>query len=1423
MPKFFTLLVITIALLLPANSYAQKEYYNWIFGYHSGITFNTPDKNPIPLKYNPLYSLEGCASISDKNGNLLFYTDGDTVWNRSDSIMLNGTGLFGHWSSTQSAMIIKQPGNSNIYYIFTADQGGYFGANKGINYSVVDMNLDNSNGAITKKNIFLYQPATEKLIAIPHKSNRGYWILSHEWNSNKFKAYLFDKYGVSKYPVISSTGSVHQGTNDCSIGYMKSSPDHSKIALAVTYNKYMEILDFDNQTGVVTNPLLLTNSAGYDGNYGLEFSPDSRKLYYQDTNSLFQLNLNLSTSDSLYNERIEICKMPKPYFKAMQLGPNGKIYIGYINYEFLSSIDKPDIIGTACGITHGAVKTSLDNGFCLMGLPNCTEVLSGNQLFVTSDTICTSDTLKLFSYLSGNDTPKSYSWTGPNGFTSDLANPFILNATLSMAGNYQLEVTGELSKYYDTCNVTIYEKPTTKISAPDTIKQCYGSVVKLNITKPDMYIKYKWSTGETTPTINAAKTGKYSLTVENDNNCTNYSEVWVQYYNVPKVSISANTTFCENDTIILTAEPVDSNYIYFWSTGETSKKITITKPGTYSVKVENSGGCTDSASVTINPGLSANISASGPLVLCKGGILALYSHPQGKNYTCLWSTGETTPNINVTVPGKYKVVITFNNNCKDSSEIIIGNGLAPVVSITPSGSTRFCDGDSITLKAMAAGSVYKWGSFYFENFDIKKSVPEWFTKITNPDWQNPIKRDSSTNPKLKFLGVFGNQLVSLNLKNLPVHDSAEISFDFFALGTWDGCTIDPNGPDLFKIDERNSGFHFYTSFADHDIDSQAYPDTLPNCNNAMRRGSYGNYIVTTSQIVGDLTAYSLRFRFPHTTGNFNLDLNGILKESISSNLQNESWAIDNFRINLRMVVPDTASMKYLWSTGDTTSTVTANKSGDYKVVVENQSGCSDSASINVTVYPNPAVKFDCKTSICPGEIIKIKLTEKYTNYLWSNQEATSSITVDRADNFSVIVTDSNGCNGFGTITITQNPAAQFKILGEPSICKGSKAILSVDNNFVSYHWSTGDSTKDIIINDPGYYSVDVIDSNGCAGSAFKFLTQDSINYTGQIPFNFEDLCTGEQAVKEFILKNWSLTDSLIITDIRPETGNAFSMKLSKQLPIVLASLEETTVKVIFNPHEPVSYSDSTVLTVSYPCNGIFKSELTGRGILKTKVLLPDTIAVIGTKGFHIPLFMQLTCGEKFPDSMSFTGEIRYDATLMLPNADNPFISNSSISGQDRVISLKGSNVKIIKDNDSIGRFITDIFLASQNYTQLRITQFDNDNYLIYTDRKDGSITLKGFCQFPISRLQVIGIKYFEAFIRNELLITNYELLGPGDVRLGIFNQLGEEVFVPVNEYQQKGEHSYQFSVNRYQLPDGVYFMRLVAGGQILMEKVLLIK
>src|SRR4051812_29467993 len=167
MRKIFIVCILFFQIGKPA--FAQKENNIWYFGTNAGLDFNSGV--PVALTNSAMVTSEGCASVSDTAGNLLFYTDGISIWNKNHTIMPNGTGLTGNSTATQSALIIKKPGSANLYYVFST----HFT----LAYSIVDMTLNSGLGDVTIKNDTLGN-GSEKLCGAAHVNGTDYWIISHE-------------------------------------------------------------------------------------------------------------------------------------------------------------------------------------------------------------------------------------------------------------------------------------------------------------------------------------------------------------------------------------------------------------------------------------------------------------------------------------------------------------------------------------------------------------------------------------------------------------------------------------------------------------------------------------------------------------------------------------------------------------------------------------------------------------------------------------------------------------------------------------------------------------------------------------------------------------------------------------------------------------------------------------------------------------------------------------------------------------------------------------------------------------------------------------------------------------------------------------------------------------------------------------------
>ncbi|MEZ4856214.1 MAG: T9SS type B sorting domain-containing protein [Gelidibacter sp.] len=449
-------ILYSVILLAAFSMFSQRESANWCFGDFAGLNFNSG--NPVPFQSSQLITKEGCATISDETGNLLFYTDGTTVWDRQNQIMPNGTGLLGHSSSTMSALIIPKPGNTNAFYIFTIDKPSYFLTEgepiDGVNYSEVDMTLNNGFGDLVASNknnpLITYDvsdpiqseyKSSEKITAVTHSDGSSIWVITQFMN--KFFAFRVDYNGVNETPVVSTVPQnvyprINEiGANISAIGYMKVSPNGKKIAIAHSATtlgspttgtkKSGKVLlyDFNNTTGIVSNQKNIISDT-YP--YGVEFSPNSKLLYITVSNfttediflssDLFQYNLE---SSDIIGSRQNL-KNSSNVAGALQLAIDGKIYrAGYQIFNSglkLSVINSPNSIGMAANYAHNSVD--LGGKQAELGLPPFIQSIF--KFTFDYEFTCFGDNTHFF--ITSEDPYDSVVWNFGDGQTSTLEEPY---------------------------------------------------------------------------------------------------------------------------------------------------------------------------------------------------------------------------------------------------------------------------------------------------------------------------------------------------------------------------------------------------------------------------------------------------------------------------------------------------------------------------------------------------------------------------------------------------------------------------------------------------------------------------------------------------------------------------------------------------------------------------------------------------------------------------------------------------------------------------------------------------------------------------------------------------------------------------------------------------------------------------------------
>ncbi len=545
--KGFLGLILTMCFL---SNLAQSQTKLWYYGQKAGLDFSS--NPPLVLSNSSMYALEGCASICDASGNLLFYTNGDTIWNQQHQVMANGIGLGSNQNAVQNALIVKQAGNNSIYYVFL--QSSPMGTlTSNFCYSKVDMNLAAPNGSVVLKNQVIHGNSTEKQSATMHCNNVDTWVMSHEANSNLFRAYLLGASGVS--PTSTNT-SIGPAVNNI-FGGMKFSPNGRRLAMVTSAigSSSVVVFDFDRSTGLLSNFLCVSNANALY--YSIEFSPDGSKLYASDnaTNSkLLQWDLCAGSAAAIVASCYTMYATPNPNFLGrfgtVQLGLNGKLYLSRANIDTLAVVHQPNLAGAACNFVESGLAITPGNNH--LGLPNfVTGYFKPKPSSFTINYNFAQHCATASFSLPVLPPPNACSAASPSyssvfwQFGDPLSGPLNVSAlanpshVYSAAGNYTVQLVLMGNCTADTLKqvINIPALPSMSVSANQTI--CAGESRSLSVSGANTY---SWSTGSSASviTVQPSQSTTYTVTgTYNSNVCV--SQKTVQVFVAPCLSLSENS------------------------------------------------------------------------------------------------------------------------------------------------------------------------------------------------------------------------------------------------------------------------------------------------------------------------------------------------------------------------------------------------------------------------------------------------------------------------------------------------------------------------------------------------------------------------------------------------------------------------------------------------------------------------------------------------------------------------------------------------------------------------------------------------------------------------------------------------------------------------------------------------------------------
>lgn len=587
----------------------------------------------------------------------------------------------------------------------------------------------------------------------------------------------------------------------------------------------------------------------------------------------------------------------------------------------------------------------------------------------------------------------------------------------------------------DSDNISILINTTAQISTPDGVEFCNGQSVNL-VSNTD--ISNEWSNAETTQTIGATASGSYTVTTTQSPTGYCYStspEVTVSFLPPPAAPTitSTTTTACYGNTVELTSSAATGN---IWSNGETTQSIFVSTSDTLSV-VQDVAGCLSDPSneiiVEITP--PPVITAMGPTSFCIGDNVTL-SSDVATGIT--WTTTETDQDIVVSNAGNYSVTLDVTGCPSLTSNIITTSILStpPQPTITASGPTTFCQGDSVVLTSSSpTGNLWSTGGT--DQQIVVHSSANITVQVSNGTCTSPASAAT---------------VVTVN----PIPTQPSI--------TADGATTFCSGDSLLLISSETA-------------------------NNVWSSGETNDSIYVFA---------SGTYELHGSASGCNSDTSGVVitvnTTPPTPTISTSGPATICSGANVTMT--SSSPTGNIWSTGQTIQSISVGTAGNYSVHVVDNGCSSDTTFINIdvnTIPPQPTITADGPTTFCSGDSLLL-ISSGTTNNVWSTTETNDSIYVFTAGTYTLHASN-NGCNSDTSdivITVNSTPAAPtISASGPTDFCIGESVDLT-SSSPTGNIWSTGATAQTITVNSSNNYSLHVMDMGCSSDTVFMNVTVNSI-------------------------------------------------------------------------------------------------------------------------------------------------------------------------------------------------------------------------------------------------------------------------------------------------------------------------------------------
>ncbi|CCH51821.1 adhesin AidA-related [Fibrisoma limi BUZ 3] len=603
--------------------------------------------------------------------------------------------------------------------------------------------------------------------------------------------------------------------------------------------------------------------------------------------------------------------------------------------------------------------------------------------------------------VSGGTQPYTYQWS--NGATSQ-------NLTGLIAGVYSVTVA-DANGCTQAVSETITQPTALSLSAQTTNVRCFGGqdgTINVTVTGGTAPYQFEWADGTATEDRQGLVAGTYSLTVTDANNCVTSLSITISQPPALALQAQIQPVACAGGAtgaISLTVSGGTGPYSYSWNTGATTQNLTGLTAGAYQVTITDANGCLLTRGFTVTEPTPLLVSGNETDVSCFGGSNGSVTLTVGggtQPYTYQWNTGATTANLSGLTAGVYSVTVIDANQCTGGLSFTISQPSA--LSLSAQTTPALCNGTNTgTINLMPSGGTAPY-------------TYQWSTGATTEDL------DSLAAGQYVVTVTDRNNCVQSLTVTIGQPDALVLTFTTRNIR----CEGDLAG--LINLTVTGGTAPYLYAWTNATGQPVATTEDLNN----IGAGTY-QVVVTDANGCRDSTRVTI-------TEPFRLEFEGFV-----TNVTCFSGNTGSIDISTRGGTPP---YRFLWNDGVTTEDRTQLVAGTYSLTVTDANDCQFSQAFGVTQPAGfPVVTANSNAPICSGDTLRLTATASVSaTYRWTGpanftanvaNPTLANATTANAGLYIVTITDSAGCSGADSVSVTINQRPAFNASAVSPTCVGA--------------------------------------------------------------------------------------------------------------------------------------------------------------------------------------------------------------------------------------------------------------------------------------------------------------------------------------------------------------------------------------------------